>query len=529
MIKRRYIYFGVLAILIIIGFFIFKYTGHASEGSAISSVSISGLRILYFTFNGSTTDFYSLNLSELENLSSITLEKTAYGKVVFLEEVNLSLVGGVDGIVNFDRDLNISDNLISVDSSELPFLNKSVLITLYGLSFTTPQIMKGSEICSDCTLIEYYSNGTLIFNSSIFSDAYYVIETPVSPVCGNGVCEDGETVINCPSDCSSGGGGGGGDDQGEDDDDQGEDDEYSFYLVPDFFVSELKKGSYYQKEIIIVNNGTKDLEIGIGVQDLGEFVFPSVNSISVPRGENRSIRLNIYASNYVVPDVYVGKILFRNYKVSKEIRTILDVQERYALFDIRAEILKRYVTPGGRVLANVSIVNMGDLRDFDVSLEYKVMDFNNLEYVLKKEDFAINQSFQRVLFLDLPEDISIGNYLFYVRVNYTDIGASAYDTFTVEKISWLSWLFLILSILIILIVLFVRLAKYKGWWWFAAAKRRRDEEREKEAREIMRGNLGLERVKKRYGLKDLFRLGARRREISDSEKSLIELARSKGI
>ena len=132
----------------------------------------------------------------------------------------------------------------------------------------------------------------------------------------------------------------------------------------------------------------------------------------------------------------------------KELNTVLQVNEKGALFDIRTEILKKYIPPGGRVRANVSIINKGDLRNFDVSLEYKAIDFDNNEYTIKKEDFEINQYYNNIFYLDLPKDISIGNYLFYTKVSYQDVNASSYDTFVVEEVSLASWFLLILIILL---------------------------------------------------------------------------------
>lgn len=213
MIKRGWIYFFIVFALVVGGFIVINLTGFASEGITGSSVSIEGLRIIYSTFNGTTTDFNSLNSSELENISIMILEKTAYGKIFFNETVNLHLTAGGDRTVNFDRDLNISQNLVAIDSVELPFLNKSVTIILKGLSFTTPQIMKGDELCSTCNLISY-SGGQIIFTDSVFSSAYYIRELPILPFCGDGVCNGDETCSSCPGDCGAcappGGGGGGG-------------------------------------------------------------------------------------------------------------------------------------------------------------------------------------------------------------------------------------------------------------------------------------------------------------------------------
>lgn len=512
MVKKGIFYFLGFILFFSLGILVLNITGYVSQGEAKSSVSIEGLRILYSNFNGSTTEFNSLSTEELNNLLFMELERSSYGKVFWNDAVNLTLTGGERRLVDFNSYLNISQNLIYIDSDELPYLNKSVNITLRGLSFLNPQIMKGGSVCEDCEILSY-SGGELVFNSLIFSDAYYVRETPVSaPVCGNGVCEEGEDKSNCPVDCS--------------DEDGGEETstvvdplipelDKDFYVLPSFFASEFKKGQYSQKEILIVNNGSESLKINIVIQNLSEFIFPETDSLIVGAGENKTLRLNIYASNYANPDVYFGSVLFISGSILKETKAILDIKDKHALFDIRAEVIKRYVNIGSKVRANITIVNVGDLRNFDVSLEYKILDFEGKEYTLKKEDFAINQSFQGIFSLELPEDIPIGDYLFYAKVYAGDVTASSYDTFVVEKISFLSWIVLILLVLILMGIILVHLRR-EGINWFAFLKRRKKEKEEIDEPQVKR------KLFRKYGRKV-------ENESTKERSSLIDIARSKGI
>lgn len=121
------------------------------------------------SFNG--TDLTAI--TNMSNISNFYLEESSYGKINFSEIIDLSNGADINSYVQ------ISENSISIDSAALPALNKSAILSLYGLSFSNPRILKDGAICpsSICQRISY-SNGTLIFNVSHFT-AYSSEETPV--------------------------------------------------------------------------------------------------------------------------------------------------------------------------------------------------------------------------------------------------------------------------------------------------------------------------------------------------------------
>ena len=123
--------------------------------------------------SGLNSTLDSLSAEELENATGFTLEQAAYGKINYTNGVNLS------GITDFGDYINISDNHIEVNSSALFALNTSARLTLYGLGFANPRILKNGEVCTDCTIVSY-SAGALIFDVSGFS-SYVAEEAPAAP------------------------------------------------------------------------------------------------------------------------------------------------------------------------------------------------------------------------------------------------------------------------------------------------------------------------------------------------------------
>ncbi len=153
-------------------------------------------------FNGSTTD---LTGNDLTDMQGVILEVWPYATVEFLENITIS------SCIDIDSNAGIGPGYVSIDTTQLPELNRSANITMYSINLTVPQILlDGAECPSDiCTEVNY-SGGTYKFNVTHFTN-YSVRE---GPYCGDSSCNGGESCSSCALDCGTcvapGGGGGGG-------------------------------------------------------------------------------------------------------------------------------------------------------------------------------------------------------------------------------------------------------------------------------------------------------------------------------
>ena len=129
-------------------------------------------------FSGST------DLTAVENITNV------YYFFVENIEGSINFSGSIDFSSGFDwsKFINISDNLIDVNSTGAPLLNTSAIITVYNISWTTPRILKNGVECvsPQCNILSYNTtSGTLVFNVTSFSiysteDAY----VPAAPAAG---------------------------------------------------------------------------------------------------------------------------------------------------------------------------------------------------------------------------------------------------------------------------------------------------------------------------------------------------------
>ncbi|MFH1669890.1 MAG: hypothetical protein ABIA62_08240 [Candidatus Woesearchaeota archaeon] len=154
------------------------------------------------TLNGSTTDLTGNNLTDMQG---VILEVWPYATVEFIDTITIS------SCIDLDPYVRIGPGYVSINTTQLPELNRSANITVYNLNFTLPQIMLDGSVCPNTTCAEInYSGGTYKFNVTHFTN-YSVRE---GPYCGDTSCNGGESCSSCALDCGAcaapGGGGGGG-------------------------------------------------------------------------------------------------------------------------------------------------------------------------------------------------------------------------------------------------------------------------------------------------------------------------------
>ena len=147
-------------------------------------------------FDGETTDFFNVDLNNIQNL---ILEKSQFGKILFLETVSL----GQNKDIN--NNVIISKNVVAVNSDNLPELNKKARITLRNQEYVSkPQIFSSqqftddisliNEVCEECRLISFSqeptNDGVVVFEVIGFSS--YAVKSADSNEEVNGLCENGE-------------------------------------------------------------------------------------------------------------------------------------------------------------------------------------------------------------------------------------------------------------------------------------------------------------------------------------------------
>jgi len=363
-----------------------------------------GIMVLYDKFNGSTTEFISLNDYELQTIRNMALEKVNSGKIVFNEEVNLTQ-DVENNIVDLNSNVNISHNWIEINTTKLTSLEKSATLYLYDLNFTNPRIVRNGDVCSSSIcVIQSYSQRTLIFNVTQFSN-YLAEETPIE-------------LFRGPSGPGGGGGWAG---------------RPNFNVSKDLIKVLIKQGEVQRETLEIVNTGNADLDISIEAQDIARFIAISEHSFSLKPKESKKINLDIFAKEDENPDAYIGQLIIKAKDITKIVNVIIEVTEKKPLFDIRTSVLNTTVQPNDEVKARIYIKNMGDLEHIDTLLYYAIKSFTGTLLFFKEESISIGKEISIIRGIKINE-LPDGKYVFYARASYNNINASSSDVFEVKRI-----------------------------------------------------------------------------------------------
>lgn len=418
-------------------------------------VNLTIFRVSYNEYNssykGNSTELMNYTYEELQNLSGFILENTNYGKILFNQGINLTDTNG--NTLNLDSYVNISSNRIEIDGAYLPNLNKSSTLSLYGLSFGNPRILRDGSVCSSsiCTQ-QSYSGDILIFNVTHFT-IYSAEETPegVMPVSGGGGVGGGGIAIVKKI--------------------------KKFSLDKEKIKIKLKQGETKEEKIIIKNTGNYSMKITLSLSGVEGFIKMSENEFELSAGELKSISLDIIARENSIPELYTGKLVVKGDGIEKEILIAMEIESKRPLFDVAVGIPEKFlkISPGEDIVANIKLFRAVKTGKNDVEIEYSVRDAGDNLIISDTESMSIEAQANFIKTLRIPEDAKEGDYVFYVRVKYDEQIASGSEWFKVEK-AYISVLSSILStalvfipivfIIIVIIILFemrrVRKSKETG-------------------------------------------------------------------
>ncbi len=233
----------------------------------------------------------------------------------------------------------------------------------------------------------------------------------------------------------------------EEDDDESESDESqqanrgltsSFIITPEEgFKVDIVQGGTTTITIKVTNNGQKDLKFKIDIGGLENFEkVMSENNFTLSSGESKTITIEFTADKRLLPDLYYGKINVQSQDGEKEIPIVLVVKPTNTKIDLKLKIPEEYkvVKPGYLVKANITLANLGDVKEKGIVLYYAITDYNGITLDVSQESFTFfAASINLELNLSVPENTKKGEYIFFARAVSEDGIALDSDVFEVGE------------------------------------------------------------------------------------------------
>ena len=359
-----------------------------------------------------TTEYdYVTNLSS-SNVFNVTdfFMRNVYGKFNFTNATDLS--AGAD----LNKYSNISFNKIELNSTAVGVLNKSASLGLYNLNFGDPRILRNHVTCpSTVCSMDYYNISTARRNLTFNVTHFTIFSSEETPVPGPVIVTGGEGIgagVGGPMKIVR-----------------------KFEVDRDLLKIKLKQGETREEKLVITNGGDVKLNFSINVIGVEDLVLVMDDSFVLQPKESKEVTLYLSASDEQPVKLYTGKLLITAGYVVKVMGVIIDVTKKKPLFDVGVEVhnVTKKVLRGEYVEADITMINVGDLKKVDVTINYAIRDIDGNVINFREETMAVDGRLSVTRRLKLPEDVEYGNYLFHVELTYGKEKAVSTDVFEVVE------------------------------------------------------------------------------------------------
>jgi len=198
---------------------------------------------------------------------------------------------------------------------------------------------------------------------------------------------------------------------------------HEFLIEPSTpFKIDIKQGAIGTVSIKITNTGNSVLNssFSIKVLDFEEFkTILSEEEFKLVAGASKAVTVEFIADKRLRPDLYYGSIEVKAFSRTKKVPVIIQVNPLETKLDLELSIQGESKTfrPKEVVKANITLTNLKDINEKEMSLYYAITDFEGIiidshfeEHVFDKRFITFEKEFT------LPEKIKKGDYLFFARV-----------------------------------------------------------------------------------------------------------------
>jgi len=234
-----------------------------------------------------------------------------------------------------------------------------------------------------------------------------------------------------------------------------------FSVSPEDLNLFVVSGEISNGEITVVNIAKSDIIIDLAISGIDEFASLSTNQLALKPGEVAKVVLSFIAPD---PGVYAGRITLTSGNIKGHVFVALNSRsEKDALFDVSLSPPEsfRIMQVGRNLKAFISLLQVGDAEEVDVTINYIIKDFDGNELFRDSETMRIFR--EKSFVKEFPTlNLEPGEYIAGIEVIYPDGVATSSAHFTIIEKVIDPWLItsIVLAFLTIFIIVYSML-RYK--------------------------------------------------------------------
>ena len=257
---------------------------------------------------------------------------------------------------------------------------------------------------------------------------------------------------------SGGGGGGGGGGAGTR---QGDTEKKpNFTIDKDLIEIQLIPGQTKTETLTIENTGDLTLNFDLNIIALQTFVSLSEYTFSLLPKNLKTIAINFLVGEDERASVRTGKIILNTDGLIKAVNIILNILGE-SLFDLQSALEDNTLTKHQKIQSKIKMIDVSNLGKVNVLLEYFIKDFSDNEIKLAQENVEVSGSLIIERAFSIPSELKKGeDYLFYVKLSYSDGIAISKNPFRIVGFPFLI-IFLLIFFVVFLLIIFIFKKKKK--------------------------------------------------------------------
>ena len=209
---------------------------------------------------------------------------------------------------------------------------------------------------------------------------------------------------------------------------------------PDFDIDQIllkvliKSKEFVGRQVRIMNTGNQKTDINVEVFGLLDIVNLDSTSFTLNPGQTKVVNLNFSSFTEELkieqqPGIYVGKLVVKSEKATKEIPIVVEIEAKNVLFDMNLNPVasERKVKQGSDTTIEVRLFNLQSIESTNVDVEYFVKDMNGNTILIESETVVVKTQAYFSKTISIPQKLKPGPYVFAAQSRFgNSIGTSSY-------------------------------------------------------------------------------------------------------